>query len=262
MRDGIGLISTYPRSRDRLPILTEAAPCCKIDYRQNFGSRLNSYLELLLPEWSHRRDWKRWERRWRNPDFSPFWKTDQPPPEVLAAVESGWFPKGQRIIDLGCGNGEISRWLSAHGLNVQGIDYSAAAIENCRRLSAGNPNAPSFEVADLCRPNLRLEPALNLIDRGCFHRIVARLRPLFALNVARATLAGGHFLLLAGTFQDVRLARNSAVRSEQELREHVAKIFGTYFIIERSEPTAIKATEGNEDTAALAFWMIRKPGRQ
>jgi hypothetical protein len=139
-----------------------------------------------------------------------------------------------------------------------GLDWSAAAIDNCRRLSALQPNAPIFEVADLCREDLRLEPAFSLIDRGCFHRIVGNLRHVFAENITRATVKGGHFLLLAGTFQHSRFSNYHGVRSEQELRKHIEEICGNSFAIERAQPAIINATEGEEAMPALAFWMVRR----
>ena len=222
------------------------------------ASRPQGWIEQLFPNWTHRRHRHRWERRWLNPEFIPFWKTAQPQKELVEAIDSGWFPKNQRVIDVGCGNGEVSRWLAGQGFAVVGLDWSAAAIDNCRRLSALQPNAPIFEVADLCRENLRLEPAFSLIDRGCFHRIVGNLRPVFAQNIARATVDGGHFLMLAGTFQHARVVHYSGVRSERQLREHVGEIFGDHFIIERAEPALINAVEGREGMPAVAFWMVRK----
>ena len=229
-----------------------------MENRRTLAGRLQGRIERLFPNWTHRRHRHRWDRQWAKPEFSPFWKTDQPQKELVEAIKSGWFPKNQRIIDVGCGNGEVSRWLADRGFAVLGIDYSAAAIENCRRLAAGQPNPPTFEVADLCDENLRLEPAFSLIDRGCFHRIVANLRPVFAQTIARATVEGGHLLLLAGTFQDARVVNYSGVRSEQELREHVEEIFGNHFIIERAESALINASQGQEATPAVAFWMVRK----
>jgi 2-heptyl-1-hydroxyquinolin-4(1H)-one methyltransferase len=200
----------------------------------------------------------RWERQWQNPEFSPFWKTDEPQNELIEAVNSGWFPKNQLIMDVGCGNGEVSRWLAAQGFAVLGLDCSAAAIENCRRLSAGHPNPPTYKVADFCREDLRLEQVFSLVDRGCFHRLVASLRHVFARNIARATVTGGHFLLLAGTF-DARVVNYGGVRSEGQLREHVGEIFGDHFVIERAEPALINAASGQEGMPAIAFWMVRKP---
>jgi SAM-dependent methyltransferase len=212
--------------------------------RRTLVNRLEAYLEPLFPNWMHRRYRDRWERRWLNPEFSPFWKTNQPQKELVDAIESGWFPKNRLVIDVDCGNGEISRWLAGQGFAVLGLDYSAAAIENCRRLSAGHPNAPTFEVVDVCGEDLRLEPVFSLIDRGCFHRIVRNLRPVFVQNIAKATVEGGHFLLVAGTLQHARVANYGTARSEQHLREHVGEIFGNHFIIERAERALINASKG------------------
>jgi SAM-dependent methyltransferase len=232
-----------------------------MENRRKLASRLQGCVEQLFPNWMHRRHLHRWERLWLNPEFSPHWKTDDPQQELFEAIESGWFPKNQRIIDVGCGNGEVSRWLAAKGFTVLGLDYSAAAIENCRRLSAGHSNPPIFKVVDLCREDLQLEPVFSLIDRGCFHRIVGNLRRVFARNIARITLEGGHFLLLAGTFEDARVFNYSGVRSERQLREHVEEIFGDNFVIERAEPALFTAVKGQARMPALAFWMVRKPGQ-
>ena len=218
-------------------------------------------MQQAFPNWMHRRHRHIWESKWGDPRFDPFWKTDQPQKELVDAIESGWFPKNQRVIDVGCGNGEVSRWLAGQAFAVLGLDYSAAAIENCRDLSAGQPNEPTFEVADLCGENLRLEPAFSLIDRGCFHRIVGKLRPFFAQNIAQATLEGGHFLLLAATFKDPRAAHYTGVRSAQGLRKHVEEIFGKYFTIEKAEPAVINATKGRKAMPAVAFWMVRQATR-
>jgi SAM-dependent methyltransferase len=219
---------------------------------------LKGCIEQLFPNWTHRRQLRRWERQWQNPEFNPFWKTDEPQKELIEAVNSGWLPKNQRVIDVGCGNGEVSRWLADQGFAVLGVDYSAAAVENCRRLCSGHAKAPTFEIADLCREDLQLEPAFSLIDRGCFHRTVAKLRHVFVQNIARATVEGGHFLLLAGTFQDSRVVNYVSFRSEGQLREHVDEIFGDHFVIERAEPALLNAAAGQEGAPAIAFWMVRK----
>ena len=220
--------------------------------------RVQGRIEELFPNWVHRWQCRKWESRWGNPEYNPFWKTARPQKELVDAIDSGWFPRNQRIIDVGCGNGAVSRLLADQGFRVLGVDYSVVAIERSRCDSAGQPNAPIFEVADLCDEDLRLEPAYSLIDRGCFHRIVGNLRPVYARNIARATVKGGHFLLVAGTFQDSRFLNYSGVRSEQELREHVEEVFGDYFTIDRAESAIINATEGAEEMSAMAFWMVRK----
>jgi SAM-dependent methyltransferase len=232
--------------------------CTSMDKLRKLANRLQGWIEQRFPNWAHRRHRHKWERQWANPEFSPFWKTDQPQRELVEAIASGWFSKNQRVVDVGCGNGEVSRWLAGQGYPVLGIDYSAAAIENCRRFSAGQANAPTFEVTDLCSPDLRLEPAASLVDRGCCHRIAESFLPVFAQNIARATIAGGHFLLLHGTFQQTRFLHYRGARSERELRDHVETVFGNDFTIERAEPAVINAIDDQEAMPAVAFWMVRK----
>ena len=221
-------------------------------------NRLQGWVEQRFPNWAHQRHRKKWERQWANPEYSPFWKTEEPQKELVEAIESAWFQKGQRVIDIGCGNGEVSRWLAEQGFPVLGIDYSAAAIDNCRRLSAGQGKPISFEVADLCDDALRLDPAPALIDRGCFHRIAENARPVYVRNIARATVPSGHYLLLSGTFEDPRFANYRSARSEPALKEHVQSLFGEYFNIARADSAVINASQDQEAMPAVAFWMVRK----
>ena len=40
---------------------------------------------------------------------------------------------GQRVLDIGCGAGQLSETLAAHGATVSGIDVSPSMIEIARR---------------------------------------------------------------------------------------------------------------------------------
>ncbi len=45
------------------------------------------------------------------------------------------LPEGAEVLDVGCGNGVISRSLGARGFVVKGVDVSAKAIEKARALN-------------------------------------------------------------------------------------------------------------------------------
>lgn len=45
------------------------------------------------------------------------------------------LPKGAEVLDVGCGNGVISRSLGAAGFQVRGVDVSEKAIEKARSLN-------------------------------------------------------------------------------------------------------------------------------
>jgi 2-polyprenyl-3-methyl-5-hydroxy-6-metoxy-1,4-benzoquinol methylase len=54
------------------------------------------------------------------------------------------LPEGAEVLDVGCGNGVISRSLGAEGFNVKGIDISEKTIEKAKALNK-YPNV-KFEV--------------------------------------------------------------------------------------------------------------------
>ncbi|HMT10608.1 MAG TPA: methyltransferase domain-containing protein [Ignavibacteria bacterium] len=51
---------------------------------------------------------------------------------IVASITAG-TPAGGRILDIGCGNGNISIALGSLGYNVTGIDMDAATIENAKK---------------------------------------------------------------------------------------------------------------------------------
>jgi 2-polyprenyl-3-methyl-5-hydroxy-6-metoxy-1,4-benzoquinol methylase len=54
------------------------------------------------------------------------------------------LPEGAEVLDVGCGNGVISRYLGEKGFHVRGVDVSPKAIEKARNLNTF-PNV-RFEV--------------------------------------------------------------------------------------------------------------------
>jgi SAM-dependent methyltransferase len=54
------------------------------------------------------------------------------------------LPEGAEVLDVGCGNGVISRYLGSQGFVVRGVDVSSKAIERARSLNTF-PNV-RFEV--------------------------------------------------------------------------------------------------------------------
>jgi SAM-dependent methyltransferase len=59
------------------------------------------------------------------------WSSDKP---ALIAAQDGLLPAvaGDRVLDLGCGQGRMSRLLAAHGAEVTGVDVSAAMLGRAR----------------------------------------------------------------------------------------------------------------------------------
>ncbi|MBS1745947.1 MAG: methyltransferase domain-containing protein [Bacteroidetes bacterium] len=58
--------------------------------------------------------------------------------DFIADSLQNTLPKTARILDVGCGNGVISRHLGRYGYNVTGIDVSEKAIEIAKKLNKYN----------------------------------------------------------------------------------------------------------------------------
>jgi len=102
-----------------------------------------------------------------------------------------------RVCDLGCGPGQIARYLAARGVDAFGIDLSAAMIATARRL---NPKLDFFQgdffhldLADGALAGIAAFYSLIHCARGDLGRAVAEL--------ARVLQPGGQLLMTvhAGT---------------------------------------------------------------
>jgi len=116
--------------------------------------------------------------------------------EVLAPGPS------RKILDLGCGTGEHSRFLAAHGFEVVGVDVSEAMIAEARREeTVETPENPRYVVADLAR----IEAAAGEIGDGfggaiCIGNTLPHLRepedlPAFCRGLRRLLRPGAPALV-------------------------------------------------------------------
>jgi SAM-dependent methyltransferase len=55
---------------------------------------------------------------------------------------------GDRVLELGCGDGALSCMLASEGFDVTGVDISEGMIEEARRRAERESSAARFEVAD------------------------------------------------------------------------------------------------------------------
>lgn len=115
---------------------------------------------------------------------------------------------GERVLDLGCGTGELAAELADLGIEVQGIDADAAMIAKAR---SRHP-AVAFEQAD--GHGFRLaEPVDAVLSNAALHWM---LDPAAVIARVRAALRpGGRFVAEFGGQGNVAVIR-SAVREAAE----------------------------------------------
>ena len=138
----------------------------------------------------------RFEQAYRDGD--PPWVIDEPQPAVVALARAGAFTGS--VLDLGCGTGEHTILLTRLGLDVRGVDASAAAVERAgaRAEAAGVP--ARFAVADALDP-AGLGPVDTVLDSALFHLFDPADRARYARTLTGVLRHGGtvHLLALART---------------------------------------------------------------
>jgi len=78
------------------------------------------------------------------------WNIEAPPDELVALVQDGTLT-ACKVIDLGCGAGNYSRYLAAKGFDVTGVDISSEAIRIASEKAVSENVKCRFLCADLCR---------------------------------------------------------------------------------------------------------------
>lgn len=129
------------------------------------------------------------------------WDTGVTPPELVDLVEGGLIKPGCAL-DIGCGTGTNSIYLSRHGFQTTGIDISRLAVIQARFKSWKDGIPVKFFAGDVLRlagskGSSKDIPFDFILDIGCLHSITStQLRP-YADMVDRILRVGGLYLLYA-----------------------------------------------------------------
>ena len=106
------------------------------------------------------------------------------------------FPRKGRVLELGCGAGNICIELAKRGFDVYGVDIAPTAIEWARKNSLLAGVAGVFSVGNVLElADLKDATFDVVLDGHCLHCIIGDDRLRFFANARRLLRPGGTFLV-------------------------------------------------------------------
>lgn len=133
--------------------------------------------------------------------------------------------RGRCVVDVGCGEGRLCRFMAGLGASVVGIDPSATLLARARALaSAQSDGLQSYVRASGDALPLRTASAEAVVFLNSLHHIPPRRQARALAEAARVVTGGGRVLVIeplaeGGFFETVRL-----VDDETEVRAHAYRV--------------------------------------
>lgn len=163
---------------------------------------INHYKKGFMP-WAHSK-----------PDFN------------LVEMVNQWPIKPCRALEVGCGTGTDSIWLSKNGFDMTAFDVSPIAIEMAKKKAEKSKADCHFKVFDFLNNSLNNSYFDFVFDRGYFHSYnSATVRKKVAGKIAKQLNQGGYWLSLIGSCDSAPRDTGPPMRSAKEIISAVEPYF-------------------------------------
>jgi SAM-dependent methyltransferase len=129
---------------------------------------------------------------------NPGWETAGALAEYLALLEQVFdapcFPKEGKLLELGCGAGDLSLWAAERGYEACGVDISPTAIQWAVEKAGQRGVSADFQTGDVLDLSRYASDWFDIVlDGRCFHCIVGEDRMQFLREAFRVLRPGGVF---------------------------------------------------------------------
>jgi SAM-dependent methyltransferase len=138
-----------------------------------------------------------WKERWGSRDGEEFgWQLDEPPPQLVEVLERGGLPQGAAL-DIACGNGVATRYLSTSFVSAVGFDIAAGAAAQARAVTVAGQHRAFFLVADATAAwPFRDGAFVFAFDRGGLPNLPRQAWPGYFEEAGRVIAPGGTLQIL------------------------------------------------------------------
>jgi SAM-dependent methyltransferase len=179
----------------------------------------------------------------------PPWEIGRPQAAFVNAVDQ---IRG-RVLDAGCGTGELALMAAARGLDASGIDASPTAIAIARERCAERGLTAEFVVGDILRlGEFTSTPYDTVLDSGVLHVFDTADRHRYVAQLASVTAPGALYMALVfsdrepGTWGPHRLTR-----------EEIEAALSDHWRIEGLEPNTFELAEMPNGMPVAQAWFVR-----
>lgn len=188
-----------------------------------------------------------WDSAYRN--ASPPWDIGAPQPAFARLADAGQI--SGPALDVGCGTGEHTLMLAAHGIDALGVDLAPTALAAARRKASERGIAAEFIRADALDLGALGRRFRSVIDSGVFHIWDDDQRERYVRSLASVLEPGGTVNLLC--FSELTPGDTGPRRVTQgELRA----AFDDGWVMERIEAARFEIRPGSLGDRPHA-WLAR-----
>lgn len=123
------------------------------------------------------------------------WIIEKPQTAFQDALRKGWISGD--ILDSGCGKGDLGLYLASRNMNVLGIDFSPAAIEEANARSIETNVTADFLVWDIMELDSLDREFDTVVDSGTLHSLESGPRKAYVHQLHNVLRPGGRVVVLA-----------------------------------------------------------------
>lgn len=179
------------------------------------------------------------------------------------AIKALNIPKSSKVLEIGCGAGDLTMSLARDGYDVTGVDISSSAIEWAKEKNDKNKLSIKFHTDNVTTLSTIVDASFNLVvDGHCLHCIIGDDRAKLFNNVLRVLVTDGifHVQTMCGDPCSEGSLENYDAESRCQIHGDIAtRYYGLPEMIKEEIEQAgfeildMKVVEGNDHAQEMLF---------